>query len=93
MPSRYPEVTCTLRKRGISERSEFAVLSNCAGIGTSLFSVSCNDGDKDGEVGAEPKMSSWSSEVVMGSGEGDMSGWESALPGTSRSISCFKNLA
>lgn len=53
----------------------------------SLVSFSC-DGDNAGEVGAEPKISSWSSEVVMGSGDGDMSGVESA-PGTSRSISCF----
>jgi hypothetical protein len=69
----------------MSERSEFDVLSGCAGI---LISVSW-DGDRVGEFGSEPNMSSWSSEVVvMGWGDGDMVGWDTT-PGTSRSIACI----
>lgn len=52
-----------------------------------MISLESPEGDRAGEEGAEPKMSSWSSEVVVGgSGNADMVGWEMA-PGTSRSIS------
>lgn len=52
-----------------------------------LISLESSEGERVGEEGAEPKMSSWSSEVVVGGErDGDMIGWEIA-PGTSRSIS------